>query len=111
MKLGSKIISHIAIVSTILSLGVAQAADGKWAQQHPRRAQVNERLENQNNRINKQVAEGEMSQQKANQLKRDDRQVRQEERAMAGQNGGHITKQEQQTLNQQENAISRQIGK
>jgi len=30
---------------------------------------------------------------------------------MASQNGGHITKQEQKTLNQQENAVSRQIGK
>jgi len=27
------------------------------------------------------------------------------------QNGGHITKQEQKTLNQQENAVSKQIGK
>lgn len=30
---------------------------------------------------------------------------------MAGQNGGHITKQERRTLNQQENAVSKQIGK
>jgi len=30
---------------------------------------------------------------------------------MAAQNGGHITKQEQRTLNQQENQVSRQIGK
>jgi hypothetical protein len=30
---------------------------------------------------------------------------------MASQNGGHITKQEQRTLNQQENAVSRQIGR
>ena len=29
---------------------------------------------------------------------------------MAAQNGGHITKQEQRTLNQQENGVSRQIG-
>ena len=30
---------------------------------------------------------------------------------MASQNGGHITKREQKTLNQQENAVSKQIGK
>ncbi len=29
---------------------------------------------------------------------------------MASQNGGHITKQEQKTLNQQENGVSKQIG-
>jgi len=44
-------------------------------------------------------------------LHKDDRQIRQEERDMASQNGGHITKQEQRTLNQQENAVSKQIGK
>jgi hypothetical protein len=30
---------------------------------------------------------------------------------MSSQNGGHITKQEQKTLNQQENAVSGQIYK
>jgi hypothetical protein len=29
---------------------------------------------------------------------------------MASQNGSHITRLEQRTLNQQENAVSRQIG-
>ena len=29
---------------------------------------------------------------------------------MAKMNGGHITKQEQKVLNQQENAVSKQIG-
>lgn len=111
MKLNTRIICYVAITSTILGTGLAQAAEGKWAQEHPRRAQVNERLDNQNKRINKEVAEGEMSKQQANGIKREDRQVRQEERSMASQNGGHITKQEQQTLNQQENAISKQIGK
>ena len=30
---------------------------------------------------------------------------------MASQNGGHISRQEQRTLNRQENAVSWQIGK
>jgi hypothetical protein len=30
---------------------------------------------------------------------------------MASQNGGHITKSEQKVLNQQENQVSKQIGK
>jgi hypothetical protein len=38
------------------------------------------------------------------------RQIRQEERAMASQNGTHITKSEQEVLNQQENAVSKNIG-
>jgi hypothetical protein len=36
--------------------------------------------------------------------------VRQEERDMASQHGGHVTAAEQRALNQQENGISREIG-
>ena len=57
------------------------------------------------------VAESDMSKAKAARLHKDDRQIRQEERDMASQNGGHITKQEQRTLNHQENKVSQKIGK
>ena len=62
-------------------------------------------------RIKTEVKEGDLTKSQAASLHKDDRQIRQEERLMASQNGGHITKQEQKTLNQQENAVSRQIGK
>ena len=89
----------------------ASAADPNWKAEHPRRAQVNQRLDNQDKRINKELKEGEISKAQAQKLHKEDRQIRKEERMMASQNGGHITKQEQKTLNQQENAVSRQIGK
>ncbi len=78
---------------------------------HPRRAQVNKRLGNQDKRINKEVKEGEISKGQAANLHKEDHQIRKEKRAMASQNGGHIIKQEQKTLNQQENGVSKQIGK
>lgn len=87
------------------------ANESKWEKNHPRRDQVNERLENQNKRINHEVKEGEISKQQAIALHKQDHQIRQEERDMASQNKGHITKQEQKTLNQQENAVSKEIGK
>ena len=90
--------------------GAARADETKWDKDHPRREEVNKRLENQNARIHNEVKEGEMSKAKAAKLHKEDHQIRQEERAMASQNGGHITKQEQKTLNQQENAVSRKIG-
>jgi hypothetical protein len=90
--------------------GAAHADETQWQKDHPRRTEVNTRLDNQNARIHSEVKEGEMSKAKAAQLHRDDHQIRQEERAMASQNGGHITRQEQKTLNQQENAVSRKIG-
>lgn len=107
----SKLLSVILLsVLASASFVSAFAAEGQWAKNHPRRKQVNERLQNQNQRINQERREGEISKGQAANLHREDRQIRREERAMASQNGGHITKQEQRTLNQQENAVSRQIG-
>jgi hypothetical protein len=96
--------------SMLLLTGAANAADATWAQKHPRRAQVNSRLANQNHRIHQQVKDGDMSKSQAAALHRDDHAIRQEERDMAHQNGGHITKSEQHVLNQQENGVSQQIG-
>jgi len=93
------------------AMGNALAAESQWDQNHPRRDQVNDRLANQNQRIHKEVKEGEMSKAKAAKLHAEDRQIRKEERIMASQNNGHITTQEQRTLNQQENRVSQKIGK
>ena len=114
--------SHTAIALLTFALTLAAAAipvlshaasdqDGTFAASHPRREQVNERLANQNQRIKTQVAEGDLSAKKAARLHREDRRIRREERLMASHHGGHITKGEQQLLNRQENAVSRQIGK
>ena len=105
------------IGTTLVALsltGVATAslaADSTWAKNHPRREQVNGRLANQNNRIKTERKEGEITAGQAAKLHHEDHQIRAEERAMASQNHGHITKQEQKTLNQQQNNVSAQIGK
>lgn len=102
----------LAVLSAFVAVSAtsAMAADKDWKKDHPRRAQVNKRLNNQNKRIHNEVKEGDLTKSQAATLHKDDRQIRQEERDMASQNGGHITKQEQKTLNQQENAVSKQIG-
>jgi hypothetical protein len=105
--------SRIALA--LLSLGVMAGTTGlasaeTWNQAHPRRAEVNARLGNQNSRINKERREGEISGKEAHKLHKEDHEIRQEERDMAKQNGGHITRSEQKVLNQQENGVSRQIG-
>ena len=100
----------IAAAALVTTTATSAMAEGKWAQNHPRRAEVNARLNNQNRRINKELKEGEITKGQANALHKDDHQIRQEERDMASQNGGHITKAEQGALNQQENAVSKQIG-
>ena len=114
--------SHAAIALLTFALALAAAAipvlshaasdhDGPFAASHPRREQVNERLANQNQRINRQLAEGHISVEQAARLHREDRLIRREERLMASLHGGHITRQEQRLLNRQENAVSRQIGR
>lgn len=105
------------VTAVALTLGAALltssafADESHFAKTHPRRAQVNKRLNNQNKRIKNEVREGNMSKAKANNLHEKDRMIRQEERDMAKQNGSHITKGEQKVLNRQENGVSREIGK
>ena len=109
--------SRIAALTFVVGLTGAMAStamaapDTTWQKSHPRREQVNQRLAHQNARIKTEVKEGDLTKGQAAALHKDDRQIRREERLMASQNGGHITKQEQKTLNQQENAVSQKIGK
>ena len=103
-----KLLSATVISAALAAAGTA-SADTTWQKNHPRREQVNHRLANQNARIHQDVKNGTLTKSQAATLHKDDRQIRQEERAMASQNGGHVTKSEQKVLNQQENATSRAI--
>jgi hypothetical protein len=99
----------LAVFSTCIAAGAM--AETPWQQNHPGRTEVNHRLANQNARIHQEVKEGELSLQQARVLHGSDRQIRTEERFMASQNGSHLTRQEWRTLNNQENAVSQQIGR
>ncbi len=102
----------IIVLALIATLGCSASTFAQsWKKDHPRRAEVNNRLANQDRRIHKEVREGEMSKAEASRLHRQDRQVRNQERRMAARNGGHITKAQQRELNRKENRISRKIGK
>jgi hypothetical protein len=76
---------------------------------HPRRAQVNDRLNNQSARIEQGVASGAITRDQAKSLHQQDQFVRSEERGMAGLNGTHITPAEKKALNQQESSLSQDI--
>ena len=109
-------LSGFAAATSIAALvagttGVAFAAETQFQKDHPRRAQVNSRLNNQNQRIQAERKSGQITKGQAAALHKQDRQIRKEERADAAKNGGHITKQEQGQINRQENAVSREIGK
>ena len=106
--------SKIFTIALIASLGISVssfAQTGKWDQNHPRRTEVNSRLNNQDRRIHQERKEGEISHAKAARLHRQDHSIRREERHMASRHNGHITGREQARLNRQENHVSRRIGK
>ncbi len=103
-----------ATLATVALAGIAGnalAGETQWQKDHPRRTEVNARLANQNKRIHHERKEGELTKAQAQKLHSEDHAIRQEERTMASTNGGHITKAEQRALNQQENQVSKQIGK
>ena len=104
MTFAAALVSLAALVGT-----TASAQETTWQKNHPRRTQVNSRLNNQNKRLNQDVKNGTLTKGQAASIHHEDHQIRQEERDMASQNGGHITKSEQHVLNQQENGVSNQI--
>ena len=104
-----KHLGFAVILVSLAGLSGTASAETAWQKNHPRRAQVNHRLANQNERLHQDVKNGTLTRSQAANLHHEDRQVRREERDMASQNGGHITKREQRVLNGQENKISGQI--
>jgi hypothetical protein len=100
----------LAAAAVAFSFSGVASAQTHWDATHPRRAEVNHRLANQDRRIHQEVREHEINHAQAATLHRDDRQIRHEERLMASQDHGHVTKLEQHTLNQQESHVSNQIG-
>jgi ketol-acid reductoisomerase len=103
----------VAAVSVALS-GIAANAvadDTQWQKDHPRREQVNNRLKNQNQRIHNEVKSGQISKARAAKLHHEDHALRTEERTMASTDHSHLTKTDQRALNQQENQVSKQIGR
>jgi hypothetical protein len=106
-----RILSIAAVAATLFSLSSNVFADTKFQETHPRRAQVNARLNNQNRRIDTEVKDGQINRKQAAFLHGEDHEIRTEERGFASQNGSHITLGEQALLNRQENSVSGQIGK
>ena len=105
-----RVVVLAAATAALTTLAANALADTQWEKDHPRREQVNNRLANQNQRIKTERKEGEISKAQAQKLHAEDHAIRKEERTMASTNGGHITKAEQKSLNQQENQVSKQIG-
>jgi hypothetical protein len=93
----------------VVSVAATAANAGGWRASHPRRVEVNSRLENQHDRIAAGVHDGQLRPSEAHALRQQDHSIRTEERDMADLDNGHITRADQRSLNQQENAVSNEI--
>ena len=89
--------------------GNGNPTGGKFAEKHPRRNEVNTRVDNQRERINQGLKNGTLTGQEAKQLRANDRAIKQQEHADVKANGGYLTGAEQKQLNQEENANRRLI--
>ncbi|HEX4740880.1 MAG TPA: hypothetical protein VH353_06085 [Caulobacteraceae bacterium] len=100
-----------AVAGLALTVAGAQAASAQdFAQTHPRRAEVNQRLNHQDKRIVAERADGAIGPMKAHRLHQADRRIRASERRYSMRHGGHISKGERARLNHRENAVSHRIG-
>jgi opacity protein-like surface antigen len=103
-----------ALLAAMLVTGVATAASAQTVTDtqvpgHPRINEVDQRLQNQQNRIDQGVANGQIN---AKQEARDearDAKVSQELSADEAKHNGHITKAEQNKMNRQLNRNSEKI--
>jgi len=78
---------------------------------HPRVNEVNQRQENQQQRIGNGVKNGTLTPQETSNLEKREASVQKREQTDMAKNNGHLTKGEQRRINRQQNRISRSIYK
>jgi hypothetical protein len=70
---------------------------------------INQRKENQQDRIAQGIKSGQLTAGEASHLEKQEAGVNKEEAGMRAQDNGHLTKQDRKTLNQQQNVESKRI--
>ncbi|GAB3783788.1 hypothetical protein ISP14_08975 [Dyella agri] len=99
------------LVSAAFASGaaMAQAAPQTDVPGHPRVNEVNNRLENQQDRIQAGVKDGQLNAKQATRDETRDNNIAARESADEAKHNGHLTKKEQRNLNKSLNKDSRQI--
>ena len=108
MKLRTLLIAAAGLTMAVGAAGAA-SAETPWQAHHPRRVEVNHRLERQNHQIRVERREGDLTAAQARRLHERDHMIRMQERRFARHDGGHITRREQARLNHRENLVHRHI--
>lgn len=115
--MNTKMTSRFSLIA--FSMAAVLASAGAMAQStspenipgHPRVSEVNQRLENQQDRIQAGVADGQLNAKQAARDEKQDANIAARESRDEAKNGGHLTKQEQKNLNKSLNQDSKRIHK
>ena len=104
--------SLIALLATgTLAVATGAAAQTTPVPDHPRVNEVNKRIDNQQQRIDKGVANGTITPKQAARDEKHDANIAQRASADEARHNGHLTKKETAHLNRAENRNSRHIRK
>ena len=101
---------HLTKLALVASLALAPAAIFAQAAATPANpATINQRKENQQDRIGQGVKSGQLTAGETTHLEKQEAGINKEERGMRAQDNGHLTKQDRHTLRHQQNQESRRI--
>ena len=101
----------IAAAGLSLAVGAAGAASAEtpWQAHHPRRVEVNHRLDHMNRQIRFEQRHGDITAARARRLHERDFALRMQERRFARHDGSHLTRHEQARLNHEEYGLHRHV--
>jgi hypothetical protein len=96
-------LTRLALAATLILSPAAIFA------QAPSSATINQRKENQQDRIAQGVKSGQLTAGETSHIEHQEAGINKEEKGMRAQDNGHLTKQDKKTINQQQNQESKRI--
>ena len=100
-------LTKLALIASLTLAPVAVFAQTPTPGQHD--YDINQRKENQQDRIGQGVKSGQLTAGETSRLEHQEAGINREERGMRAQDNGHLTKSDRQTIHQQQNQESRRI--
>lgn len=108
LAVGGLMLAGSASAQTSTTSGAGPGVDDPG---HPRVNEVNNREENQQQRIGNGVKNGTLTPRQTSNLENREANVENREKADMAKNNGHLTKGEQRGINRQQNRISKSVAK
>ena len=109
MNMRHKVVILTAALAGLILPAATQTTDSSTPTAKP--ATINQRKENQQDRIANGIQNGELTAGETGKLEKKESELNQEERDMRKLDNGHLTAADRATLNQQQNKLSKDIYK